>query len=137
MLDLIPNRELYWKLNYAKAELIEPHSVNLLSIDQLANYAENVCNIMGNYNITFPVLAIIEEQEYGRGYDRQPHIMRAVWKQVSCHGFSDEDGRPSLVIGDGAIFMNEYTIGYLTMDTSWEDIKEVFNELGIYPCWDD
>lgn len=122
-------------LNYARVDIPNPHDLNLLDIEDIGEYGKKVSQIMGVTNITFPVLTIIDEWDYseiGKSYVNQSHMYKAEWRQAICRYVSEF---PAIIIGDGLVRMNEAVIGFLTMDTPWEDIKKIFNELHIYPGW--
>lgn len=125
----------FTNLNYAKADIPNPHDLNLLDIEDIAEYGIKISRIMGVSYITFPVLTIIDECDYseiGKSYDVISHIYKAEWRYARCRYTS---GLPSMMIGDGLAKGNEIVIGYLTMDTPWEDIKKIFDELHIYAGW--
>lgn len=103
----------------------------LLTIEQLRDYAENVFKIMGNCDIRFPVLAIIVKYNYSdhyRCYERQ-----AIWKQCDFKSSVYADQPPVIEIADTSL--GEVTLGFLTIDTPWEEIKSILEELEVAaPC---
>lgn len=103
----------------------------LLTIDQLRDYAENAFKIMGNHDIRFPVLAITVKNDYSDHYRR--HIKQAVWKQCAYKSSVYVDQPPVVEIVD--MSLGELTLGFLTMDTPWEEIKSILEDLEIAsPC---
>ena len=125
----------FTNLNYAKADIPNPHDLNLLDIEDIGEYGKKISQIMGVCYMTFPVLTIIDECDYsdiGKSYSNKSHMYKAEWRYARCRYVN---GFPATMIGDGLARGNEIVIGFLTMDTPWEDIKKIFNELGIYPGW--
>lgn len=125
----------FTNLNYAKADIPNPHDLNLLDIEDIVEYGRKISQIMGVSYITFPVLTIIDECDYseiGNRYTNRSHIYKAEWRHAR---YRYTNGFPAMMIGDGLARGNEIVIGFLTMDTPWEKIKELFDELRIYPGW--
>lgn len=113
-----------------KQELID---TKLLNIDQLEDYAKKVFETMGNFDIVFPVLVVVEKIErddlpVGLGFKRL--VRRAIWKQCICKGSVYVDQLP--VIEIATISTGENILGFITMDTPWEDIKSIFEDLEVY-----
>lgn len=103
----------------------------LLTIEQLRDYAENAFKIMGNHDIRFPVLAIIVKDDYSDHY--RCHIRQAVWKQCACKSSVYADQPPVIEIADTSL--GELTLGFLTIDTPWEEIKSILEDLEVEaPC---
>lgn len=107
-----------------KQELI---NTKLLNFDQLKEYAENVFKIMGNLDISFPVLVIIEKIEVS--YDYRHYIKQAIWKQCFCKSSIYIDQPPVIDITDTII--GETILGFLTIDTPWEEIKSILKDLEV------
>lgn len=114
--------------NQQKQKIIDE---KLLTIEQLRDYAENAFKIMGNHDIRFPVLAIIVKDDYSDHYRR--HIKQAVWKQCAYKSSVYADQPPVIEIAD--ISLDELTLGFLTIDTPWEEIKSILEDLEVAsPC---
>ena len=112
-----------------KQELINS---KLLNIDGLALYIEKVYKAMKCDKVNFPVLAIIEtldNHEDVNPFMFRPLIRKAVWKYVKSLTSPYNDGKPSFVIEK--INFNERILGFITMDTPWEEIYEILQALEI------
>ena len=109
----------------------------LLNIDQIVGYAKNAFNIMDGFNIRFPVLVIIDCDE-GFSYPHHDRLYRrkAEWKQINCYRYTDLDVAPTISI-TGGHYMNENIMGYITMDTPWEDIKKIMDYMHVDPGFTD
>lgn len=122
--------------NLSNEEKQEIVNTKLLNIDQLVEYAKKVLDIMDGYNIRFPVLAIVERDEgFSHPHHYYQYRRRAEWRRLECHFPANPDSPPIIDIGDR--YANEWVIGYLTMDTPWEDIKQILNNLDVDPGWTD
>lgn len=112
-----------------KQELINS---KLLNIDGLALYIEKVYKAMKCDKVNFPVLALIEVHDRHddvNPYMFRPLIRKAVWRYVKSLPSPYNDGKPSFAIGK--IEFGENILGFITMDTPWEEIYEILQSLEI------
>lgn len=125
--------------NLSDKEKQEFVNSKLLNVDQIAGYAKKVFSIMDGFNIRFPVLAIIDvdcDDRFSYSYHSHLYSRKAEWKQINCYRSTNFDVAPVISISGGQ-YATETIIGYLTMDTPWEDIKKIMDYMHVDPGFTD